>query len=115
LAFSVFVISTTLVPGCGGAVSTSDAPQTAEETGSATLMWSAPTTYEDGSPLTLLAGFKVYYGSTPGIYTSVSVGNVNTYQIAGLVKGKTYFFTVTAYDAYGNESDYAGSVSKLII
>ena len=61
-----------------------------------------------------LAGYKVYYGTTPGVYTSLVVGDVNSYQIVGLTKGQTYYFTVTAYDTNGNESDLRRSYSKLI-
>lgn len=89
-------------------------PGTGTGTGSAILTWSAPTTNVDGTPLTTLAGYKVYYGTTPGAYTSIVVGNVSSYQIAGLANGQTYYFTVTAYDTYGIESDFAPVVSKSI-
>jgi hypothetical protein len=65
------------------------------------------TTNVDGTPLTTLAGYKVYYGTTPGHIHSIVVGNVKSYQIAGLANGQTYYFTVTAYDTYGIESDFA--------
>jgi len=106
--------------GCGGGATTTDTSPTAPTSntnntiGSASLAWSAPTTNVDGTPLTDLAGFKVYYGTTPGVYTSIIVGNVTSYNVDGLTKGQTYYFTVTAYDAYGYESDYAAVVSKLI-
>jgi hypothetical protein len=35
--------------------------------GQATLSWDPPTTNVDGTPLTDLAGYKVYYG-TPGFW-----------------------------------------------
>ena len=109
--------------GCGGGATTTDTtptsgttpPPTANNThGSATLAWSPPTTNVDGTPLNDLAGFKVYYGTTPGAYTSIVVGAVTTYNLVGLTKGQTYYFTVTAYDTSGYESDYAAVVSKLI-
>jgi len=89
-------------------------PSVPSGTGTATLAWSAPTTNVDGTPLTTLAGYKVYYGTTPGVYTSIVAGNVSSYQIAGLANGQTYYFTVTAYDTYGIESDFAPVVSKLV-
>ena len=109
--------------GCGGAATTTDTtpvtgstppPTPTNAIGSATLAWSAPTTNVDGTPLTNLAGFKVYYGTTPGVYNSIVVGNVTSYSVAGLNKGQVYYFTVTAYDSAGYESDYATMVSKLI-
>lgn len=83
--------------------------------GDATLSWDPPTTNADGTPLTDLAGYKLYYGTTSGNYTnSVDVGNINTYKISGLAEGLTYYFTVTAYDAAGNESEYSNEAIKTI-
>ena len=38
--------------------------------GDATLAWDPPTTNADGSPLTDLAGYKIYYVTTSGNYTN---------------------------------------------
>jgi len=116
LLLAALLIVTSALFGCGGGVSSTDVPPSGVPagTGTATLTWTAPTTNVDGSPLTTLAGYKVYYGTTPGVYTSLVIGDVNSYQIAGLTKGQTFYFTVTAYDTYGNESDYAPVASKLI-
>jgi hypothetical protein len=73
-----------------------------------TASWNAPTTNEDGSSLTDLAGYKLYYGLASGNYTaSIVVGNVTTYQINNLVDDLTYYFAVTALDKSGNESIYS--------
>lgn len=117
LLLAALLIVTSALFGCGGGVSTADVQPSGgvpAGTGTATLTWTAPTTNVDGTPLTTLAGYKVYYGTTPGVYTSLVIGDVNSYQIVGLTKGQTYYFTVTAYDTYGNESDYAPVASKLI-
>ncbi len=83
--------------------------------GNATLTWDPPTTNADGSPLTDLAGYKLYYGTSSGNYTnSIDVGNVTTYTVVNLTEGLTYFFVVSAYDTLGNESDYSNEVSKKI-
>ncbi len=83
--------------------------------GTATLSWTAPTTNSDGSPLSDLSGYKVYYGTTSGSYTQTTdVGNVTTYEVTGLTEGSTYYFVTTAYDTSGNESTYSGEVSKSI-
>jgi hypothetical protein len=77
-------------------------------TGVATLAWNAPTKNADGSQLTDLAGYKIYYGVAPGVYSkSIDVGNNTTHQISNLTVGVTYYFTVTAYNTSGIESDYA--------
>jgi hypothetical protein len=127
---AIIIVSFPLL-GCGGGVSTTDVQPpsvqpgagtgtepgtgTVPGTGSATVIWTAPSTNEDGTPITALGGYKVYYGTTPGVYTSQDVGYVGSYQVVGLTKGQLYYFTVTAYDGNGIESDYANVVSKLIL
>lgn len=126
---ALVVVATALV-GCGGAGSTTDGQPTAVSTtaggqpatvppttvssGTATLAWAAPSTNVDGTPLTNLAGYKVYYGTTPGIYSSIDVGYLTSCELGGLTKGQTYYFAVTAYDTNNNESDYSTTVSTII-
>ncbi len=57
---------------------------------------------------TNIAGYKIHYGTTEGVYTDiVDVGNVLTYTLP-LNVGK-YYITITAYDTNTpmNESDYS--------
>ena len=83
--------------------------------GTATLTWQQPTTYEDGTPLTDLAGYKIYYGTSSGVYTkTIDVGKVLTYQLPNLTDGVTYYFNVTAYNTGLIESGYATEASKTI-
>jgi len=78
------------------------------------LAWVATKTNKDGTPLTDLAGYKLYYGQTSRSYSSiVDVGNQTTYTLSGLEGGKIYYFSVTAYDTSGNESDYSMEVSAI--
>lgn len=82
--------------------------------GTAELTWTAPTTTVAGEILTNLAGYRVYYGTSPGGYTeTIDVGNVTTTTITDLSPG-TYYFAVTAYDSDGGESALSGEVSKII-
>jgi hypothetical protein len=82
---------------------------------SAILYWDAPTNNEDGTPLTDLDGYWLYYGTSSGYYSNkVNVGNVATYQLGNLAEGHTYYFAVTAYDTSGNESTSSYEVSKTI-
>ena len=61
--------------------------------GQATLSWVAPSTNEDGTPLTDLAGYKIYYGTASGNYTqNIDAGNVTTYAFTNLTDGKTLLF-----------------------
>ncbi len=83
--------------------------------GTATLSWNANTEPD-------LAGYKIYYGTSPrtgtcppGGYTNnVNVGNVTSYTFNNLTNGQTYYFSVTAYDTSNNESGCSSEVSKVI-
>jgi hypothetical protein len=85
-------------------------------TGSATLSWTSPTTRTDGTALTNLAGFRIYYGTSPGTYPNmIPVANpgLTTYVVPNLVSG-TYYFVATSYDSTGVESAYTNVVSTTI-
>jgi hypothetical protein len=72
---------------------------------SVTLAW-------DGSTSAGIAGYRVYYGTTTGIYTnSVTAGNVTTNTVTGLAAGVTYFFAVTSYDTNALESPFSSEIS----
>jgi hypothetical protein len=88
----------------------------ATATGSATLSWRPPTQNQDGSPLTNLAGFKVYWGTAKGTYpNSVALNNpgLATYVVDNLASG-TYYFVVTAVTTTGTESTQSNAASKTI-
>lgn len=78
-------------------------PQT---TGSATLVWQPPTQTTNGSTLTNLAGYRIYYGTTANnLAQTVTVANpgVSRYVVSGLTTA-TWYFQMTAYDKNGMES-----------
>ena len=84
--------------------------------GSANLSWAAPTARTDGSPLTNLAGYTIYYGRMSGIYDyQIDVNNpgILTYVIENLVSGDWYF-ALAAYDSEGIESDRSNEVLRQI-
>ena len=84
--------------------------------GAATVSWTAPTLNEDSSPLTDLAGFKIYYGTSVGNYPNekrVQNPGLTTAMVENLAPG-TWNFVVTAYDIYGNESGYSNVATKTI-
>lgn len=83
---------------------------------SLTLSWAAPTINSDGSPLTDLVGFQIYYGSAPGAYsTTVAVASPSTltYRFDNLPSG-TYFAIVKGINSAGIESDASTELSKTI-
>jgi hypothetical protein len=78
------------------------------------LAWNLPTTNEDGSTLTDLAGCRIYYDTVDPVSktrsTHVDVGKISEYALNGLASGY-YFFAATAYDLGGNESGFSNQVS----
>ena len=87
--------------------------------------WTAPTTNTDGSPLTDLQAYRIYYGtsSAPCLGSSVtqiasptsSPGPSQTVslRLSGLTIGSLYNVAVTAVDAVGNESACSGAASAV--
>lgn len=76
---------------------------------SARLFWKANTEPD-------LAGYKLYWGTSPGNYdSSVTLGAVTSHKITGLTEHLTYFFALSAYDTSGNESGKSAEASKTII
>jgi hypothetical protein len=85
-------------------------------TGSATLSWTAPTTNTDGSALTNLAGYHIYYGTSPSAMSStVDIPNpgTTTYTLSSLASG-TWYFAVNAYTTGGMDSALSNTGSKSI-
>jgi hypothetical protein len=84
--------------------------------GSAALSWIPPTRNTDGSPITDLAGYYVYYGRSPAALThSIQIRDaaLTSYVISNL-EPATYYFSVVAYSVSGAQSSLAAPVSKSI-
>jgi len=87
---------------------------TAPTTGSATLSWTAPTENTNGSALTPLTGYTIYYGISQGSLTksvAVSGASTLTYQVTGLTSG-TWYFAVAADAEDGTQSAMSSIGSK---
>ena len=83
---------------------------------STTLTWTAPTENEDGSTLTDLAGYKIYWGTASGVYTdSVSIDNpgLTAYVVENLSPG-TYEFVATSFNEAGIESVFSSPATKVL-
>jgi hypothetical protein len=83
----------------------------------AALAWDPPVYETDGSPVIGVAGYRIYYGTAPGVYTgSIDVGSTPRYSIANfsaaVPHGATYYLSVTAYDADGTtESSFSNEIT----
>jgi hypothetical protein len=84
--------------------------------GSVTLSWTAPTENTDGTALIDLAGYKIYWGTSPGSYpNSLTIDNatVSTYVVDNLAPG-TYEFVATSFNTAGVESSYSNAATKVV-
>jgi len=84
--------------------------------GDVTLTWTPPTENEDGSPLTDLAAYKIYYGLSEGNYPNeipISNPGLTAYVIDNLTPN-TYYFVATSINSSGVESAYSNVRSKVV-
>jgi len=84
--------------------------------GTALVSWTPPTENTDGSTLTDLAGYKVYYGTSPGSYgSSITINGtgISSYLVENLGIAEWYF-VMTSFNSSGIESSYSPIVSKTI-
>ena len=84
--------------------------------GTALLSWVPPTENTDGSTLTDLAGYKVYYGTSSGSYgapITINDPGLSSYMVENLGISD-WFFVITAFNSSGIESSYSTETSKTI-
>ena len=77
------------------------------------LSWVAPEENVDGSTLTDLAGYRIYYGTSSRNYSDmVDLSNPSTTAHTLTLASGDYYVAMTALDADGNESGYSNEVIK---
>ena len=84
--------------------------------GSATLSWVAPTTNTDGTALTNLSGYHIYYGYSAGAMThliTITNTGLTNYVVTNLSAG-VWYFAVKAYNSANVDSDLSSIVHKTI-
>lgn len=89
----------------------------AARAGAATLTWLTPTENTDGTALNDLAGFRIRYGRDPGEMTevqSIPSPGITSAVVENLVHG-TWYFTLSAYNRSGVESEPSNIVQKTIM
>jgi hypothetical protein len=91
-------------------------PAAASTTVAVKLSWAAPTTNTDGTPVTDLAGYHIYYGTSPAdltLWASVAGAGATTYVVTDLPNG-TYYFSVVAYNTAGVDSGQSNLANETI-
>jgi hypothetical protein len=84
--------------------------------GSATLSWYPPTDNADGTPLTDLTGYRIYYGRHKRrLDRTIDLDNpgLTRYLVEGLPPGRWYF-AMTSFNRKGVESRRSEVVSKRV-
>jgi hypothetical protein len=91
-------------------------PASRPATGSVTLAWEHPTENEDGTTLTDLAGYRVYWGRSPNPPYPNSIdlpASQTSYVVGGLADGDWYF-VVTARNGRSAESPFSNQLHARI-
>lgn len=84
--------------------------------GTVTVSWTPPTQNTDGSTLTNLAGYHIYYGtSQTNLNNVVNITNpgLAAYVVSNL-SATTYYFSMTSINSSGEESARSAVVSHLV-
>ena len=88
----------------------------ASSSGTATLNWTPPTRNTDGTSLTNLRGYRIYYGTSASALTrtiSVNSAGIASYVVSDLSPA-TYYFAITAVNSTGAESARSAIASKVV-
>lgn len=84
--------------------------------GTATLTWTAPTTRTDGSPLSAVASYNVYRGTSATTLTKLATvtAPATGYVDSAAINGATNYYAVSAVDSAGNEGPQSNVASKAV-
>jgi hypothetical protein len=119
------LVISAILAGCGGSTqsggsvsdaSTSSSSSSVATADSVTLSWSAPTENTNGSALTNLTGYIIYYGTSASAMTqTIDINTVGmlTYVVDNLSAGNWYF-QIVAVNAAGVQSSPSATVSVSI-
>jgi hypothetical protein len=90
----------------------------AASTASITVSWVPPTQNTDGTPVTGLSGFRVFYGTASRQYGQsvlVSSPSLRSVVVEGLSPGTTWYFGVKSVSTTGVESDYSNEAIRTLL
>jgi len=102
----------TYMISCSGASGTAMAMVTVTVESTA-LAWQAPVQNTNGTAITDLAGYNLYYGTESGRYTQMRpVRDASQTNLELPVEPGTYYLAMTAYDTTGNESELSNEIVR---
>jgi hypothetical protein len=113
---STTTASTSSSSSGGSSSSSSSSSGETSSTSAVTISWSAPIYNTNGSALTNLAGYNIYYGTnSTSLSGKISLNTVGllSYVISDLSSG-TWYFAVTSVNSAGVESSPSATVSTTI-
>lgn len=111
---AIFLLAWGVLGACSGKVDLGElnlsTPAAQSTRGEVTLSWD-PQTINDGSSI---ATYRVRYGTSSGVYThSADAGLATSYTVKNLTSGQTYYFTVTALNASGDQCAPSPELAKV--
>lgn len=81
---------------------------------SVTLQWLVPVTNNDGSTLTDLSGYSIYYGTSPtNLSERIDIdAGLSAYEIESLSPEQSYYFAITSVNSHDIESDISNIICR---
>ncbi len=123
IACVFFGFSAAILAGCDPQGSSSSAdgnaalPVSSSASSSVTISWAPPDTNANGSALTDLAGYRIYYGTDSTALQKridIPTSGLTDYVIQDLDPHTTYYFAMSTLNSAGVESAHSAVVSVTI-
>jgi len=112
----IFVFSFIVLTACSGSGSGAGGNNGTQST-DITLNWVVPTKNTNGTALTDLVGYKIYYGTTVDSMSNVIVLDdvtLSSYTVTNLDANTLYYFKISAVNFDNKESSFSNLASKNI-
>ena len=113
---SIKVASATAASSTSSGATSSSVAAAAGTTTTATVAWSAPSENTNGTALTNLVGYNIYYGTSSNAMTykiAINTVGITNYVIQNIHTGNWYF-AMTAVNSDGSESSFTSPVAATL-
>lgn len=82
------------------------------------LSWTAPTSRESGESISLseIAGYRIYYGNSSGIYPNQFriEDSTTVHAVLSDLESATYYVVLTTIDTDGRESTFSDEIARTL-